>query len=286
MCTAWRPISGTSSCSTLRSGGPWNAVYVCVDDDSSALDVALQARLCLSRHVDPDGGRAEPIDRPGGAAATPGRLRGAPRLRPLRPDTSTRACCWVGPTRSSLAPSTQSTSMSNSGRGRLVTSNPSLVPWEQLPDSLKESNRGPGCAHRGEAGSDRMRRLPPSATGTPISSRSREAEIERLAELEHERWTDARDAGGAAVIARASGAAANAGAAGASGRAPDRTCSRARTRSSGAGAAIRGVASATVARAASPEGRATPSAMTGTQRLTGGPSGACRAAEPFGVRQP
>ena len=76
-------------------------------------------------------------------------------------------------------------------QGATANSNSSVVPWEQLPDSLKESNRdqashigvklaaiGCGIAPLSDWDADRL-------TFT-------EDEVERLAELEHERWTDQR----------------------------------------------------------------------------------------------
>jgi hypothetical protein len=79
--------------------------------------------------------------------------------------------------------------------GRSSASNPSMVPWQELPDDLKESNRrqadhigvklrAVGCAI-----------APLTDWQEPLFQFSGE-EVERLARMEHERWVKERRAPG------------------------------------------------------------------------------------------
>jgi hypothetical protein len=72
---------------------------------------------------------------------------------------------------------------------------PAVVPWEQLPETLRESNR--------DQAADIGRKLdvvgyelrPAGDWGTP-SMKFTEAEVESLAMLEHDRWQEDRLRGG------------------------------------------------------------------------------------------
>jgi hypothetical protein len=72
-------------------------------------------------------------------------------------------------------------------RGLTVADNPSLVPWDELPESLKQSNRrfADGVGTKLEATGSRL--VPASLTGDHDFSFS-DDEIEELAKLEHDRW--------------------------------------------------------------------------------------------------
>lgn len=81
-------------------------------------------------------------------------------------------------------------------RGSSPKTNPSMVPWQELPEVLKESSRDL-AAHTGaklrEIGCDIVSL---SAFDTAAFVELEPREIERLAELEHERWSSERRAAG------------------------------------------------------------------------------------------
>ena len=75
--------------------------------------------------------------------------------------------------------------------GRTTTDNPSLLPWPELPESLKEFNRG-----QADHISIKLKRLgycvePLTSWASPDFSFTRE-EIESMARLEHARWIEER----------------------------------------------------------------------------------------------
>ncbi len=74
-------------------------------------------------------------------------------------------------------------------RGQNNDQNPSLVPWDDLPDSLKQSNRrfaeSVGSIVDAAGG-----RLVPLVGPVPTASWVDEHQLETMARAEHERWTD------------------------------------------------------------------------------------------------
>jgi TrkA-N domain/RyR domain len=82
-------------------------------------------------------------------------------------------------------------------RGQTPDANPSLVPWEELPPALKESNRAfaRGIGEKLAASDCTLVPAPLAASDDEVALFD-EAEIERLARMEHERWvTDLRARG-------------------------------------------------------------------------------------------
>lgn len=75
-------------------------------------------------------------------------------------------------------------------RGDTVATNPSMVPWEGLPEQLKESNRSQAA----DIGS-KLRSINcdvvPTITDAGFFA-FRHDELDRLARLEHERWRQER----------------------------------------------------------------------------------------------
>lgn len=181
---------GHLDCSTIRRGGPWQAAYVCIDDDSSALDVALQARQCLGDRSTPvvvdlstSAGLAGLLQRPAGYEG----LHAFDLFeRTLRPEL------LLGGTYEILARAIHAEYVDEQRRqGATATTNPSVVPWDQLPDSLKESNRDQ-AAHIGVKLAVIGCGVAPLRDWDADRLTFTEAEIERLAELEHRRWVEQR----------------------------------------------------------------------------------------------
>ncbi len=182
--------AGHLDCSTLRSGGPWQAAYVCIDDDSMALDVALQARQCLEDRSTPvvvdlsvSPGLAGLVQRPAGSDG----IRAFDLFeRTLRPDL------LLGGTYEILARAIHAEYVDEERRqGATATSNPSVVPWEQLPDPLKESNRDQ-AAHIGVKLAAIGRGIAPLNDWEADQLTFTGAEVEQLAEQEHRRWVEQR----------------------------------------------------------------------------------------------
>lgn len=170
--------------------GPWDVVYVCVEDDSAALDVALQARRCL--HGAPtdvvveltrSAGLASLLDRPGG-------YDGVSAFDVL--DRTLEPQLLLGGTYEMLARAIHTEYFAEQLRqGATAASNPSLVPWERLPESLKESNRDQ-AAHIGVKLATLSYGIAPLSDWSADEMEFDEAEVELLAKLEHERWVDQR----------------------------------------------------------------------------------------------
>jgi hypothetical protein len=166
-----------------------DAVYVCCDDSASS----LEAGLAVLPHL---GGRGVPVvvclDRATGLA---GLLRAADRpaaYRDLHAFPVFEAACHpdllLGGVNETLARAIHDDYVAQQRReGRTAEENPSMAPWEELPDHLKESNRDQ-AAHIG------VKLAAVSCGLTPLTAWEAEPlefspeEVERLARLEHDRW--------------------------------------------------------------------------------------------------
>jgi hypothetical protein len=85
--------------------------------------------------------------------------------------------------------------VSDRRRDQSVASSPSMVGWEQLPESLRESNRAQAgdIARKLEAiGCD----IAPLTDWDAESPEFTAAEVELLARMEHDRWREEREAAG------------------------------------------------------------------------------------------
>jgi hypothetical protein len=170
------------------------AAYVCVDDDSAGLSAAL----ALNRHLKPHG---VPIvvrmAHEGGLAvllrARPGDGDDFGLLRAF--GLIERTCSpevVLGGTREVLARAIHDDYVRQQReRGATPASNPSMVPWEELPESLRESNREQ-AAHIGVKLGAVGRAVAPLADEDEEPFAFAPEEVERLARMEHDRWVEER----------------------------------------------------------------------------------------------
>lgn len=79
--------------------------------------------------------------------------------------------------------------------GRTPAENPSMVPWDELPEHLRDSNR-----RQAEDIASKLHaigcRIVPLTDGHSESFRFDPSELERLARMEHDRWWREREAAG------------------------------------------------------------------------------------------
>jgi hypothetical protein len=174
------------------------SVYVCLGDDAIGLSAALRLRHRL-------GDRKVPIvvrtTQEGGVAALlGGRGTGGEAYKGLEIfgllDLVCKPDVLLGGQNEVLARAIHEAYLRRErDKGKTPHANPSMVEWEQLPESLRESNR--------DQAADIFRKL--RAIGCDISplvdwdAASPEfspAEVELLARMEHDRWWREREAGG------------------------------------------------------------------------------------------
>lgn len=179
---------------SLLAREEWQAVYVCLDGDSEALEAALRVRRYLTGSNSPI---VVELSRSAGLAELLGRSEGAAGLHSFDLfDRTLRTELLLGGTYEVLARAIHDEYVAEQRRqGATEATNDSLVPWDRLPDSLKESNRDQ-AAHVG---------MKLSAVGCGIAPLSQwdadqfeftMSEIETLSEMEHERWVEQRERDG------------------------------------------------------------------------------------------
>ncbi len=171
-----------------------SAAYVCLDDDSLGLSAALALHRQLREHRVPIVVR---MNEEAGLATLLGRGKGGDaQLEELRAfgllDRTCRPEVLLGSTHERLARAIHEQYVRNNERhGQTRRTNPVLVPWDELSEDLKESNRSQvddighkltaiGC----ELAPLRNWDAQPFALTTD--------EVERLARLEHDRWLSER----------------------------------------------------------------------------------------------
>jgi hypothetical protein len=81
------------------------------------------------------------------------------------------------------------------GRGETRATNPALVPWNDLPEALKESNRAQAGHVREKLRAVGCRAVRKDHVVSPQDVFS-DREIDTLARMEHERWVDERTRAG------------------------------------------------------------------------------------------
>jgi Trk K+ transport system NAD-binding subunit len=175
-----------------------SGIYVCLDDDGAA----LAAGLALNRRL---GGEGIPIvvrtEEESGLATLLRRAgEGADSFRHLHGFGLLERTCQperlLAAGRETLAQAIHARYLAQrEAAGETREENPSLVPWPQLGEDLRESNRAQADdigRKLSAIGCDLAAAAEPG--GEPFAFRSEE--IERLAEMEHERFVEERLAAG------------------------------------------------------------------------------------------
>ena len=172
----------------------WAIAYVCIDADSTALQAALTVRH-----------RLEPSDtlvvvefvRSQGLAHLVDRPHHRDHIRSFNLlDHTLSAELLLGGTYELLARAIHQTYLDEQHEsGATAATNPSIVPWEQLPDSLKESNRRQ-AAHIGTKLAAIGRGIGPLTDWDADKTTFTPDEVELLAEMEHDRWVTQRRSAG------------------------------------------------------------------------------------------
>lgn len=169
-------------------------VYVCLSDDSLGMTAALKLYRILREHKIPivvrmtrASGLAALLEQQHLADSASESIRGFGLL-----EETCDADLLLGGTYEILARATHEEYVgAQEQEGKLPDTNPAMVPWDELPETLKESNRDQS-SHIGT----KLRAIDcaiiPWADWDAASFQFTEAEIELLAEMEHERWDTER----------------------------------------------------------------------------------------------
>ena len=164
--------------------------YLCIDDDSAALHAGLRIAQGLAGsgavvvvEMIMANGIGRLLERPDHAEQV--------RVfnlfeRTMRPEL------LLGGTYEILARAIHQDYVTEQRRqGETAAGNPSMVSWERLPSSLKESNRDQ-AAHIGTKLDAIGRGIAPLTDWDAHNATFSDTEIERLAEMEHDRWVRER----------------------------------------------------------------------------------------------
>ena len=174
-----------------------SAVYVCVDDDS----LGLSAALALHRHLRGldvavvvrmahDAGLASLL----GGEGTGGEFHSLCAFG-LLDRTCSADLLLSGMTETLARAMHEEYRRSRVGEAAEPARNPSLAPWEDLPETLKESNRDQ-AGHIGEKLTALGYDLAPLDGWEDPPFVFPPEEVEVLGEMEHQRWVDERRRGG------------------------------------------------------------------------------------------
>jgi len=173
------------------------AVFVCLDDDSQALYAALTVRSMMAADVpivvrmSEEAGLATVL---GVTQMKEGCIPGVKAVGLL--DTACSLELVLGGTREILAQAIHQGYLSDQlAAGQSANNNPALAPWHRLPEDLKESNRKQAEHIRAKLKLIGCELAP--QPGYPLNLFTFcDEEIERLAEVEHDRWMAERRAAG------------------------------------------------------------------------------------------
>lgn len=169
---------------------PVTAVYVCLDSDAKGIAAALALRQRLAERQVPivvatrhESGLTELLRGEDGNSERFGNLRGFGLID--------RACgtqLLISGTHEVLARAThESYVREQRDRGATQETNPSMVPWEKLPESLKDSNRRQ-ADHIGVKLKAIDCRIAPLDDWLAQLLSFTDEEVEQLARMEHARW--------------------------------------------------------------------------------------------------
>jgi hypothetical protein len=169
-------------------------IYVCLDDDSVGVTAALKLHQHLRQHKVPivvcmsrAGGLPSLLGHELGAQDALATLYGFGLL-----DRTCDAELLLGGTYEILARAIHEEYMrAQEDEGQTLKSNPAMVPWDELDETLKESNRGQ-ANHIGVKLKAIGCGIVPWADWDAESFEFTPEEVELLAEMEHERWIDER----------------------------------------------------------------------------------------------
>jgi voltage-gated potassium channel Kch len=179
-----------------NDSSPIAAAYVCLDDDSIAALAALTMRRWLDDGVpiivrmSEEAGLATLLQTTGNG----GVITGVRAVGLLEIACSLESV--LGGTREILAQAIhQGYIQDQTILGMTASENPSMRPWHDLPADLKESNRAQAddIPNKLKAADCEMHLM---ASGQIEVMQFTDAEIEKLAEIEHQRFVDEREAAG------------------------------------------------------------------------------------------
>ena len=176
--------------SGVLDGTSASAAYVCIDDDSASLQAAFAVHDRLNN---PKPLVVAELDH----ARSLGRLIDGPsqvdRIRSFNVVDQTMApSLLLGGTYEILARAIHDQYLANEQRrGSTTATNPSMVPWEQLPEGLKESNRDQ-AAHIGTKLAAIGKAIAPLTDWDAGEVVFAPDEVELMAKMEHERFVEDR----------------------------------------------------------------------------------------------
>jgi hypothetical protein len=165
--------------------------YVCMDRDSSAVQAALRLQQALT---EPDAVIVVELVQAGGMAGVINRPAHFEHIRAFNVlDRTMRPDLLLGGTNEILARAIHEEYLEEQRRqGATAATNPSMVPWEQLSASLKESNRDQ-AAHIGTKLAVIGRGIAPLTDWDADKKTAFTAhQVEALSEMEHQRWVEQR----------------------------------------------------------------------------------------------
>ena len=165
--------------------------YVCMGGASGAVQAALQVQHLLPG---PDAAVVVELVHANGMARVIDRPEGSRRIWAFNVLERTMRCdVLLGGTYELLARAIHDEYLeSQRQEGSTAATNPSLVPWEELPASLKESNRDQADHIGTKLAAIGRGVVPLTDWDADRNTRFSHEEIELLAEMEHERWVEQR----------------------------------------------------------------------------------------------